>query len=521
MNEIIFTKNRLHVPSTWTPPITNDTQQNIVNDIQNFQQNILNHVNTPYYPSLVDLRIQHSINSLSSNNDIKIVKSDKNLGLVIMTIQQYRDKILHHLSTTPIYQRIPPFIYHFGCINQLKEDLEFILPMLSLQEKRFLYHNMEIGKPAIFHGLPKLHKTTIWENIKFRPIVAGRPNMAQAKISMIAVNRLELLQKQFDTILQNSFQLVTEMNAMSNQSNIKTMISFDFESLYTNIPLRDLYAVFKAHPKTCRTAPLIQFICDHNYFEFNGSFYHQTDGIAMGTNVAPILANIYLALIIDELINNLPGILLYRRYIDDVLILTDQQDPSYLITQIQDIILPFKAEFTWSQHSVNFLDLKITYVNDHLEYETYQKPINKYLYLPASSKHPSHQLSGFIKGELIRYKRLSSSTDRYDNIKWKFYRRLLHRGYTSDFLHKIFIQDIKHTPKTYPKPILNFIIRYTPHTRLNIFITKLLKKLELSHPKWTFRLVFSKSPNIQQLLMKSALSSKQMRVLQNQQQPLD
>jgi hypothetical protein len=130
-------------------------------------------------------------------------------------------------------------------------------------------------------------------------------------------------------------------------------------------------------------------------------------------------------------------------------------------------------------------------------------------------------LTGFIKGELIRYKRLSSSPERYNAIKWKFYKRLLQRGYTTDFLRKVFIQDVKKPPKTHPKPILNFIIRHTPHIHLNIFIKKLLKKLETKHPKWLFRLVYSKSPNLQQLLMKSALSSKQMRVLQTRQQPLN
>ena len=299
------------------------------------------------------------------------------------------------------------------------------------------------------------------------------------------------------------------------------MISFDFESLYTNIPLQDLYAVFYSHPLTRSSAPLIEFICNNNYFVFNNQHYHQRNGIAMGTNVAPILANLYLAIIFDHLISRLDGILLNRRFIDDVFILSDKEDPSTTIDSIKEIIYPFKAEFTWSHSSLNFLDINFILTNGNLEYETFQKPINKYLYLPASSNHPTHQLTGFIKGELIRYKRLSSSPERYNAIKWKFYKRLLQRGYTTDFLRKVFIQDVKKPPKTHPKPILNFIIRHTPHIHLNIFIKKLLKKLETKHPKWLFRLVYSKSPNLQQLLMKSALSSKQMRVLQTRQQPLN
>ena len=72
--------------------------------------------------------------------------------------------------------------------------------------------------------------------------------------------------------------------------------------------------------------PCLKFICDKNYFGYNNLTYRQTDGLAMGTSVAPLLANIYLALIFDTpFLNQLTTRIKLFRYIDDVLVITSKQ----------------------------------------------------------------------------------------------------------------------------------------------------------------------------------------------------
>jgi hypothetical protein len=515
---------RLHIKSSWFPPITTNEQKDIQNNFLMMKDCMISdftHINYPP-PSTLDSNILYKIKTLKRMDNIKIVKSDKNLGLVALTIQQYDEKIIQHLSTTTIYNPITSNYNHY--LDTLKFDFDYVKDFLTTKEKSFCLNQVDFGLPATFHGLPKLHKTTIWSNIKFRPIVANRPNMIQHRISVICTNRLEHLQDHFSSILKNSLQLVNTLNRSKFSRPIKMMLTFDFESLYTNINTRDLLTVFSSYKPTQKTVPLIKLICSHNYFGYNNTIYHQTDGIAMGTSVAPILANIYLALIVDEQIKALPNVILYKRYIDDVFILLSDTDTENTILQIKDIISPFKAEFNFSAKHVDFLDLSIHIINNNLEIDLYQKPINKYLYLPANSHHPIHQITGFIRGELLRYRRICSNDQRFKVHKLEFYNRLKKRGYSRKFLDKLFLQPL--TPRTrthHSKPIINFIIRYHPCASFIKILKKHLKNLNLKYPNQVFRLVFKNSPNLQKLLIKSALSDRQQALLRHTtalQQPL-
>ena len=77
---------------------------------------------------------------------------------------------------------------------------------------------------------------------------------------------------------------------------------------------------------------LLELVLENSVIEFHGEYFQQIFGIIMGTNVAPILANLYLAKlekILKEKTKNDPKMvwpLLFRRYIDDGFgILKDQK----------------------------------------------------------------------------------------------------------------------------------------------------------------------------------------------------
>ena len=68
---------------------------------------------------------------------------------------------------------------------------------------------------------------------------------------------------------------------------------------------------------------LLELVLENSVMEFHGEYFQQIFGIIMGTNVAPMLANLYLAKlekILKEKTKNDPKMvwpLLFRRYIDD------------------------------------------------------------------------------------------------------------------------------------------------------------------------------------------------------------
>ena len=72
-----------------------------------------------------------------------------------------------------------------------------------------------------------------------------------------------------------------------------------------------------------------------------------------------------------------------------------------------------------------------------LQFSTFQKPPNKYLYIPESF-HPSSNKKAFIKGELRRYVRNRFSFNSFYETRKKFWKRLRVRGYPYRFLLPLF-----------------------------------------------------------------------------------
>jgi hypothetical protein len=91
-----------------------------------------------------------------------------------------------------------------------------------------------------------------------------------------------------------------------------------------------------------------------------------------------------------------------------------------------------------SDHAT-FLDLNINIRNSSIDFSTYQKPLNLYLYLPPLSAHPLGCLKGLIKGEMQRYW-LQNSTKGFKELITNFIQRLHERGHSIENLSKLFYQ---------------------------------------------------------------------------------
>ena len=94
------------------------------------------------------------------------------------------------------------------------------------------------------------------------------------------------------------------------------MVSFELESLFTNIPLDEtinicvdrLYTrkkkvrgLLKRHFKQ-----LLTLATKSSCFLFNGVYYSQLDGVAMGSPLGPTLANLFLAYHEEKWLNDCP-----------------------------------------------------------------------------------------------------------------------------------------------------------------------------------------------------------------------
>ena len=96
-----------------------------------------------------------------------------------------------------------------------------------------------------------------------------------------------------------------------------------------------------------------------------------------------------------------------------------------------------------SQSEVDFMGIHIFKGNRFkssglLDFKVFQKPKNRYLYIPFHSFHTTASKRSFIHTELNRYSTHSSRADYYLDVKKLFYKRLRERGYPIKFPRPLF-----------------------------------------------------------------------------------
>ncbi len=120
---------------------------------------------------------------------------------------------------------------------------------------------------------------------------------------------------------------------ISKQPSNQFLVSFDVESLFTNIPihetiniiLENLFPVpdhlFQNFTKYQFKSLLELYVCD-THLIFNKQLYKQSEGMAMSFPLGPSFANIFMNHIENKFLSNVPLSLkptFYRRYVDDTL----------------------------------------------------------------------------------------------------------------------------------------------------------------------------------------------------------
>lgn len=178
------------------------------------------------------------------------------------------------------------------------------------------------------------------------------------------------------------------------------MVTADVTSLYTVIPhslgLFDVEYFLRRDSSLLDEQisfilELLQFAASRSYFWFGGQFYKQDRGVAMGAKYAPSLANLFMALWEEDIVyaQQRPQVVLWARYIDDILLLWDG-DKADLDSFFGELNINTKGIFLnceASQHEIHFLDLTIRVKDGQFTTATYFKSTNHNSYIPTNSCH--------------------------------------------------------------------------------------------------------------------------------------
>ena len=463
---------------------------------------------TPELATLKNIRNTHP--------HVVFTASDKNLGLCAIHINDYHSLAMDHLRDLTTYEVIHSDLRTISMFIQISN----IMPRfknLTNQEQGFLLHPREFSLPK-FHLLPKVHKKTT--KLQTRPII-GATNWCTTPVSVLFDERLKQHLPSFPAVLRNSQDLVKCLENITLQPS-DWLVTMDVVALYPNIDLGLLNHVLASLDNSF--AAISDFITRNNYFVYNNQIYRQRNGIAMGTNCAVNLAQIYLGTLLDSDLMNHSQIRLYKRYIDDIFAVFNGTESELLLLfeTINQMVPGIKITFDYSKTTAEFLDLKIfKEANCSVGYSTHQKSQNKYHYLSPRSCHPTHTLSGFIKGELIRYSRNSSQEFYFEHTKQLFLSRLLNRGYSRTYLLRIFALVTYTGTSTVERPPVSITALVLPYSvqrnynalikTLNALFAQVNSKLQSLRNTKDLRLmlVYKKNKSISDVLCRSALTEHQ------------
>ena len=271
------------------------------------------------------------------------------------------------------------------------------------------------------YGLPKVHKT----GTPLRPILSmvGSPYHKLAKFLANALKPVE--QHYCKYSITDSFDLVSKLNKLGNHINANSHVkefclgSLDITSLFTSVPVDrciDIIAqvVYSNEVNISFDVPtitqLLQICVKNIQFIFNNKYYIQKDGVAMGSPLGPILANIYVGYIesLNPHIDN--DTFFFGRYVDDILVIAEN---AQVINQLKDSLnnvdrdIQFTTEFE-TNHSIPFLDVNIHRVGTELKFSWYHKHTWTGNLLHYASFVPMSWKTGLLKGYKTRVSRLCS-----------------------------------------------------------------------------------------------------------------
>ena len=107
------------------------------------------------------------------------------------------------------------------------------------------------------------------------------------------------------------------------------LCTLDITSLYTNIPhnegiqsTKEMLTIHKPPDSLSHNSYIIELldlVLTNNHFEFNGKYYHQLSGTAMGTKLAPSYANLFTTKFEEKYVYTYPlQPKLWKKFKDDI-----------------------------------------------------------------------------------------------------------------------------------------------------------------------------------------------------------
>ena len=383
------------------------------------------YANAPLDKSNFPLKKDHlsALKNLRNNPDIVITKPDKGNGVVILDRSDYVAKMLTILSQESKFKRIGEVETCDSTLQQERALQAYLLRQFKAGHiTEEVYHRIRpvgASRPRMY-GLPKTHKSSV----PLRPILSmtGAPQHELAK--WLATVLQPVVKKYSDHTVKDTFAFCANIQACAEEQTIDDtfMCSFDVVSLFTNIPLEEaleicLDTLYRDPEISKPTIPekilkkLLVKTTTEVEFSFDGTMYRQIDGVAMGSPLGPVLANIFMGFCEAKIpADRWP--LFYNRFVDDTFSVFLSEAQSQDFFELLNDLHP-SLSFTVEGEQNNrlpFMDVLVERVDGTFVRTVYRKPTFTGLYTRWDSFTATSHKVNLIKSLTSRARRICSPT---------------------------------------------------------------------------------------------------------------
>lgn len=423
-----------------------------------------------------------ALKELKNNKNIVIKPADKGSVVVIMDREQYLWEGYRQLNDKQYYSKLANPIYP-NTVKLVEKIIKNLLnkKFINFKQKNYLLGSSE-PRPRLFYMLPKIHKDPEkWS----RPheIPPGRPIVSDCNSDTYWTAEyidsfLNPLSITHESYIKDTYHFVETIRTLHIPQDAM-LFTMDIDSLYTNIDIQEgiqaVRNIFQKNPDKKRPdkelLQLLEINLTRNDFMFNGEFFLQIKGTAMGKKFAPAYANIFMAeWEKSALASCRKKPLYYFRYLDDIWGVWPHSEEEFgeFLNTLNHHNSSIKLKSTTSFTSVDFLDTT-TYKGvgfrerNRLDIKVFFKETDTHALLFKTSHHPRHTFAGLVKSQLLRFHRICSDKGDFKQATKTLFSALATRGYSRSFLRKCFktFQEIR--PKQV-SPVLPFVTTFSPST---------------------------------------------------------
>ena len=430
-----------------------------------------------------------ALKKLKANKDIVIHKSDKGNSVVIVDREDYLKRLSDMVNDGSKFEKLN--VGEHKDYNFMVKEKKTVDSLLSeLVNKKSIDENLRAKlspdgpKPARLYGLPKIHKPLVDGLPKYRPIISqiGSTTYALAKYLLPFIEPLTTN----EYTVRDTFHFVSMLDTKNHRL---IMASLDVDSLFTNIPLRETIELVTAKVYGNKRKVngilksdfkrLLTLSTKGSVFYFNGVYYRQRDGVAMGSPLGPALANAFLCHHEGRWLEECPlsySPVFYARYVDDIFVLLRSNDhvarlATYLSSKHRNINFTFELE---RDGVLPFLDVNVYRDSECFTTTVHRKDTFSGVLTNFKAFIPDTYKKGLISTLLFRAYSINSSYsslhEEVEKLKKVFSRNAYPNSFVDKCIFRFFnkIHEKKLPVQTVPKKEVVMILPFLGTTSWSV-----------------------------------------------------